>query len=97
MNKPLTAAALALLLASAAQAAEPCRVNVNEANVAQVALLAQTGPVLAGRILQARQNAPLTWETLDAVKGVGPAWIEKNRPHVAFDGPTTCTEEVSSK
>ena len=73
--------------------AEPCKVNVNAAPPAEIQLLARTGEVLAGRIIAGR---PLDAGKLDAVKGVGPSWLAVNGPHVAFSGPTTCTEKIPS-
>lgn len=92
MNRILTATA-AILFSVAPAFAEPCKVNVNAAAPAQVALLIRTGPVLAARIVEAR---PLDAVKLDAVKGVGEAWMSNNGPHVAFTGPTTCTEKLKA-
>lgn len=81
----------ALFLSAVSAVAAPCRVNVNTATPEQLQLLARTGSVLSSRIVQAR---PLDAEKLDAVKGIGPAWLSHNGPYVAYEGPTTCTEKV---
>lgn len=91
--QPLACVALAAFLSLPAFAAEPCKVNVNAATPAEIQLLARTGEVLAGRIVAGR---PLDAEKLDAVKGVGPSWLAVNGPHVAFSGPTTCTEKIKA-
>lgn len=90
----LSTFALLLCLSLPALAAEPCKVNVNSATPAQLALLINTGPVLAGKIEAARTAAPLTAESLDAVPGVGAKWLEYNAPHVAYSGETTCTAKL---
>ncbi len=85
-------AALLLAFSLPALAAEPCKVNVKEATPAELAFLVQTGPVLAGRIVEIR---PADLPALDAVKGVGEKWLAYNQEHVTFSGPTTCTEKLS--
>lgn len=87
-------AGLALLLALPAFGAEPCKVNVNGGDVAALELLARTGPVLANRIAAGGPYGSL--EQLDGVKGIGPAWLSVNGPHVAFEGQTTCTEKLKA-
>lgn len=93
MNRILTATAAILLSVAPAFAQEPCKVNVNSATPAQIAFLIRTGPVLAARIVEAR---PLDAVKLDAVKGVGEAWMSNNGPHVTYAGPTTCTEKLKA-
>jgi hypothetical protein len=92
--RALSAFAILLALSIPALAQAPCKVNVNSATPAQLALLIQTGPALAAKIEAARTTAPLTSESLDAVPGVGVKWLEYNTPHVAYDGPTTCTDKL---
>jgi len=91
------ALAFLLLLApslpvSAAETA--CKVNVNTASPALLALLVQAGPVLAGKIAAARTAGPLDAAKLDAVPGVGVKWLEYNEPHVTYSGETTCKEKL---
>lgn len=81
----------AVLSPLAAHAAEPCKVNVNSASPAQLALLINTGPALAGKIEAAR---PLDAAKLDAVPGIGVKWLEYNAPHVAYGGETTCKDKL---
>lgn len=88
------AALLLCALSLPALAQKPCKVNVNTASPAQLALLIQTGPVLAAKIEAARAAGPLDAAKLDAVPGVGVKWLEYNTPHVAYDGPTTCTDKL---
>lgn len=85
---------LFLLLPLTAHAAEPCRVNVNSAPPAQLALLINTGPALASKIEAARKPEPLDAAKLDAVPGIGIKWLEHNAPHVAYSGETTCMEKL---
>lgn len=93
-TKPVVAALLFLLLPAVLQAQKPCKVNVNTASPAQLALLINTGPALAGKIEAARVAGPLDAAKLDAVPGVGVKWLEYNGPHVAYSGETTCTEKL---
>lgn len=85
---------LSLLIPLTTHAAEPCKVNVNSASPAQLALLIQTGPVLAGKIAAARTAGPLDAAKLDAVSGIGVKWLEYNEPHVAYSGETTCKDKL---
>lgn len=71
----------------------PCTVNVNAATPAELQLLIRTGPVLAGRIVEAR---PLDAAKLDLVKGVGDAWLRDNGKHATFQGATTCTAKLKA-
>lgn len=97
MRKIALALLLSIALPAFAGAAEPaCKVNVNAASPEQLALLIRTGPVLAGRIAEARKAAPLTQATLDAVKGVGEAWNRDNGPHVSYQGETTCKDKLKA-
>lgn len=89
----LIAASLALFLSLPSFAAEPCKVNVNTATPAELQLLARTGEILSSRIVAGR---PLDAEKLDAVKGVGEAWLAVNGPHVALAGETTCKEKIKA-
>ena len=85
---------LAAVLSLPAFAAEPCKVNVNTASPQELQLLARTGPVLSLRLASGRPYKSL--EAVDAVKGIGASWMAVNGPHVAFSGPTTCTEKIKA-
>lgn len=76
-KRTLTAAALLLLLAAPAFAAEPCKVNVQTCNVAQCAFLPGIGQVTGGLISNAH---PKNETELDLVKGIGPKKLETLRP-----------------
>lgn len=93
-RKPLLPALfLALAFPALANAAEPCKVNVTNADQAQVALLPGIGPAKAGEIVKAR---PKNEDELDAVKGVGEKTLANIRPHVIYAGETTCTAKQSA-
>jgi DNA uptake protein ComE-like DNA-binding protein len=60
-------------------------IHPNTATKAQLEALPGVGPALAQRILDARAVSPLsTLADLDRVKGIGPAKLEKLRPHLTF-------------
>lgn len=60
-------------------------IHPNTATKAQLESLPGVGPALAQRILDARAVSPLlTLADLDRVKGIGPAKLEKLRPHLTF-------------
>ena len=60
-------------------------IHPNTATKAQLEALPGVGPALAQRILEARAVSPLlTLADLDRVKGIGPAKLEKLRPHLTF-------------
>lgn len=93
-DRALSTFALLFALAVPTFGADPaCKVNVNAATPAELALLVQTGPALAGKIEAARTAGPLDAAKLDAVPGVGVKWLEYNTPYVAYDGETTCKEK----
>lgn len=60
-------------------------IHPNTATKSQLEALPGVGPALAQRILDARAVSPLlTLADLDRVKGIGPAKLEKLRPHLTF-------------
>jgi len=59
--------------------------NPNTANLVQLESLPGIGPALAKRIADARTESPyLSSEDLLRVKGIGPAKLDKLRPHLTF-------------
>ena len=57
----------------------------NHSSVAQLQTLPGIGPALAIRIAEARDDRPFKdAEDLLRVKGIGPAKLEKLRPHLTF-------------
>ena len=93
----LSALLLAAGLSLSVSADPACRVNVNAATPAELEALPKVGPVLAGRIIEARQLADVA--ALDSVKGIGPKVLDGLKPFVAFDGATdttSCAELVKA-
>jgi competence ComEA-like helix-hairpin-helix protein len=65
------------------------QLNINEATVAQLVELPGIGPVLAERILSARQKKPFRRvEDLLRVKGLGRKRFSKLRAYLRVEGPT---------
>jgi competence protein ComEA len=94
----LVVAAL-LLTALPGLAAEGGRkVNINSADVSQLALLPRVGPSVAQRIVEFRkENGPFKKpEDLMLVRGVGDKTFELIKPYVAVAGETTLKEKVRS-
>lgn len=74
-----------------ARAAEPCKVNLQTATPAQLALLPGIGEKTAALIAEAK---PATLDELDGVKGIGAVKLAAITPHAAFGAEeTTCTEK----
>lgn len=64
----------------------PAPVNPNMATAEELAALPGIGPVLAGRIVEARQQRPFdSVDDLRRVKGVGGKLLERLRPYLAVD------------
>lgn len=60
-------------------------INPNIATEAQLLGLPGVGPALCARLVAARAERPFrNLEDLDRVKGIGPAKLEKLRPHLIF-------------
>jgi len=59
--------------------------NPNTASQAELQTLPGVGPALSQRIVDARSEKPFrNADDLDRVKGIGPAKLEKLRPHLIF-------------
>ncbi len=63
------------------------RVDLNSADVAELALLPSIGPRLAERIVEYRRvNGPFrSVEAVTAVKWIGPSHVERIRPYVIIE------------
>lgn len=95
----LALAASALPLHAADAKGDPKRtVNINSADVAQLALLPRVGDSVAERIVEYRKkNGPFkTAEDLMLVRGIGEKTFQLLRPYVAVAGETTLKEKVHS-
>lgn len=63
----------------------PAGIDPNRADEAALRSLPGVGPVLAGRIVAARREAPFrSPEDLLRVSGIGPATLAKLRPHLVW-------------
>ena len=72
------------------------RVNINSADVSQLALLPRVGPSVAQRIVEYRkQNGPFKKpEDLMLVPGIGEKTFALLKPYLAISGETTLKEKV---
>ncbi|HTG34486.1 MAG TPA: helix-hairpin-helix domain-containing protein [Thermoanaerobaculia bacterium] len=89
--------ALAFLLNTLpVQGADGKKVNINNADASQLALLPRVGPSVAGRIVDYRkQNGGFKKaEDLMLVQGIGEKTFELIKPYVATAGETTLREKV---
>jgi competence ComEA-like helix-hairpin-helix protein len=89
--------ALAFLLNTLpVQGADGKKVNINNADASQLALLPRVGPSVAGRIVDYRkQNGGFKkTEDLMLVQGIGEKTFELIKPYVATAGETTLREKV---
>jgi competence protein ComEA len=98
LARALLAAALLLAGAGARAAAEEPAggvVNVNTATAEQLELLPGIGPARARAILEERRarGGFKSLEELEEVDGIGPAALERLRPHVTLTGKTTLGAE----
>jgi competence protein ComEA len=73
-------------------------VNINTADVAQLALLPRVGDKAAARIIEYRtQHGPFKKTSdLMQVKGFGEKTYERIAPYIAVEGKTTLTAKVKS-
>lgn len=66
-------------------------VDLNQATRSELESLPGVGPVMAGRILQARQASPggsfNSLEELRAIRGIKGKTLERLRPHLKIEGP----------
>ena len=83
------------LVALPAFAAEG-KVNINEADASELALLPRVGPALSARIVEYREETGKfkSPEDLMLVRGIGEKTFELMEPYVAVSGKTTLTEKV---
>lgn len=74
------------------------KVNVNSADVTQLALLPRVGPSVAQRIVEFRkENGPFkSPDDLMLVRGIGEKTFALIKPYVATSGETTLKEKVKS-
>ncbi len=96
IHKTLTAIAFLLVLAALPALAAQGVVNINTADVDELALLPRVGETVAQRIVDFREEngsfkAP---EDLLLVKGIGDRTFELMEPHVTVTGETTLGEKV---
>ena len=84
-------------LGAAAEAAES-KVNINDANVEQLARLPRVGPAVAQRIVDFREeNGDFkSAEELMLVCGIGERTFERLAPYISLSGETTLSEKVRS-
>ena len=84
------------LVAPPALAAEPQKVNINDADASQLALLPRVGPSLSARIIEFReQNGKFKSPgDLMLVRGIGEKTFALMRPYVTVSGETTLTEKL---
>ena len=84
------------LTALPAAAAEERKINLNEADAGQLALLPRVGPALAERILEFREeNGKFQRpEDIMLVRGIGEKTFALMEPFLAVKGETTLTEKL---
>jgi competence protein ComEA len=91
------AAALCLSLSVQAKQKVSGQLNLNLATVEQIDQLPGVSPKKALAIVEYRKEHPYkSVDELDNVKGFSPKSIEKVRPYLLVDGPTTFKVEKSA-
>jgi len=87
------------LRAADADAAPGTHVNINQATVAQIAMLPRIGEKVADRIVAYRKEhgSFARVEDVMEVKGIGEKLFLVLKPYLTLSGPTTLTEKVSSR
>ncbi|MEM7352467.1 MAG: helix-hairpin-helix domain-containing protein [Acidobacteriota bacterium] len=85
-----------VLAGSAAFAAESQKVNINEADASQLALLPRVGPSLSARIIEFREENGKFKSPGDLmlVRGIGEKTYALMRPYITVSGETTLTEKL---
>src|SRR6266536_4096079 len=91
--------ATCLFAADTADSAAGKRVNINQASAKELSNLPRIGSKVADRIVEYRQahGAFARVEDLMEVKGIGEKLFTELKPYLALSGPTTLSEQVSSK
>ena len=87
-----------LALAALPMMAADGKVNINQADASELALLPRVGPVVAERIVEFRDaNGRFGQaEELMLVEGIGERTFELIEPWIALDGETTLTEKIKT-
>jgi competence protein ComEA len=96
----LAGLALSLLLAaSAAQAGEPIRLDLNQATAAELEALPGIGAVKAAAIVAERESSGgfRSIDELESVRGIGPSLVAKLRPHVTLGSSSKSGPKSGSK
>ena len=88
---------LTLALTAAPAFAADGKVNINDADAGELALLPRIGPSIAGRIIEFRdENGKFeSAEDLMLVRGIGEKTFELLEPFIALSGETTLQDKVS--
>lgn len=96
--KTLHSILLGIILAAASLTAAAAKLNINEADAATLAELSGIGAVRAEAIIAYRQaNGPFrTVDDLAKVKGIGPAFIDKNRDQLTVGDGAQPAREASA-
>ena len=95
----MLALALAATPTLAADQDSPGQININEAEVEQLAYLPRIGPSLAQRIVDFREeNGKFeATEDLILVRGIGEKTFEMLEPFVAVEGKTTLSRKLRTQ
>lgn len=96
--KTLHSIFLGIVLAAASLTATAAKLNINEADATALAELSGIGAARAEAIIAYRKaNGPFrTVDDLAKVKGIGPAFIEKNRDQLTVGDGTKPSREASA-
>ncbi len=72
------------------------QLDLNDASVAELSLLPQIGPVLAGRIVAERATGGnfLSVDDVQRTPGIGPARVERIRQYVDVDPPNKLVKNL---
>jgi len=96
--KTLYSILLGVVLAAASLTAAAAKLNINEADAAALAELSGIGAARAEAIIAYRKaNGPFrTVDDLAKVKGIGPAFIDKNRDQLTVGDAAKTSREASA-